>query len=164
MNNKPIFLYKHFSGSQLNNNKYNLSNFVNIIYNNFVYLAKYPQLNHNTNEILRLLTSNKSYIITVMYNNLMVAYCITEIMKLQDGRNILFINYLYTGSKYRRHGIASQIIKKMILYAKYKHLDAVILVCDTDDTRVMDFYFKRGFMYDMVMRRYDKYDVITLNL
>ena len=94
----------------------------------------------------------------------MIGYIVGELMRLDDGRYTLFISYLYIGNKYRRNGLGTILLNKMVTYAKYKSMDAVTLICDTEDNKVMDFYLSKGFMYDTFLRRYDKYDVLTLNL
>lgn len=142
-----------------------LNNFVGTVYNNFIELAKYPQLKHSPSEIHRLLTSPNLVLYTIsLQQSIMIGYIIGELMKLEDGRFVLFIAYLYVGSKYRRNGLGSILMDKIIGYARYKSMDAVMLVCDTEDHKVMDFYFTKGFMYDLYLRRYDRYDVLTLNI
>jgi GNAT superfamily N-acetyltransferase len=145
-------------------NKNALNNFVGTVYNNFKELSQYPQLKHTPEELYRLLTSPNLIMYTVAKNNVMIGYCCGELMRLDDGRFVLFIAYIYIGSKYRRNGLGSVLLNKIIEYARFKSMDAITLICDTEDNRVMQFYFDKGFMYDPYLRRYDKYDVLTLNL
>lgn len=141
-----------------------LKNFIATIYKNFIELTDYPQLKHTPEELYRLLTSPNMVMYTIAKDNVMIGYVIGEMMHLDDQRYVLFINYLYIGSKYRRNGLGTILMNKIIGYAKFKSMDAVMLICDTEDTKVLNFYFNKGFMYDAFLRRYDKYDVLTLNL
>lgn len=157
--------FRQYVGDRLKSisNK-SLNNFVGTIYNNFIELADYPQLKHTPIDIQKILTSSNLMMFTISKSGVMIAYCIGELMKLDDGRYVLFISYLYVGSKYRNNGLGTILMKKMIEYAKFKDMDAVMLVCNTEDDRVMNFYLSQGFMYDQYLRRYDKYDVLTLDL
>lgn len=141
-----------------------LNNFIATIYNNFIELVNYPQLKHTPEELYRLLTSPNMIMFTISKGTLMIGYVVGELMKLDDGRFVLFISYIYVGANYRRNGLGSILLNKMIEYANFKSMDAVTLICDTEDHNIIDFYFMRGFMYDQYLRRYDKYDVLTLNL
>lgn len=141
-----------------------LKNFIATIYNNFIELTNYPQLKHTPEELYRLLTSPNMIMYTIAKDNVMIAYVVGELMHLDDQRYVLFINYLYVGKKYRRNGLGSILMNKMIGYAAFKSMDAVTLICDTEDSKVLNFYLNKGFMYDPFLRRYDKYDVLTLNL
>jgi GNAT superfamily N-acetyltransferase len=168
--NNSVLLNDALSFKQIIGNKLTLvsntymKQFIGTIYNNFIELADFPNLKHTHNNIYKLLTSPNMILFTVSKNNIMIAYCLGELMKLSDGRYVLFLSYLYVGSKYRRNGLGSILMNKIISYARFKRMNAVMLVCNTDDQRVMNFYFDKGFMYDQYLRRYDKYDVLTLNL
>lgn len=141
-----------------------LKNFIATIYKNFIELTNYPQLKHTPEELYRLLTSPNMVMYTIAKDNVMIAYVVGELMRLDDQRYVLFVNYLYVGSKYRRNGLGTILMDKIIGYANFKSMDAVMLICDTEDTKVLNFYFNKGFMYDAFLRRYDKYDVLTLNI
>lgn len=141
-----------------------LKNFIATIYNNFIELTNYPQLKHTPEELYRLLTSPNMIMYTIAKDNVMIAYVVGELMHLDDQRYVLFINYLYVGKKYRRNGLGSILMNKMIGYAGFKSMDAVTLICDTEDSKVLNFYLNKGFMYDPFLRRYDKYDVLTCSL
>ena len=141
-----------------------MNGFINTIYYNFEELSEYPQLKHTVQEIGRLLTSSGLVMFTVSLKDVMIGYCIGEMMKLDDERNVLFISYIFVSKKYRGDGIGSIFIKDCVEYAKQKGLEAIVLICDTEDQKVLDFYLKKGFMYDLKLRRYDKYDVLSLNI
>lgn len=148
---------------QLINYRY-LKNFIATVYNNFIELTYNPKLKHTPDEIYRLLTSPNLVMYTMSRNNVMIGYIIGELMKLDDGRYTLFINYVYIGKKYRRNGLGSILLNKMITYGKYKGMDTIMLICDTENQSVLNFYLEKGFMYDQFLRRYDRYDVLSLTL
>lgn len=145
-------------------NRQNLNGFINTVYNNFIELAKYPELKHTPEELGRLMTSDNLVMYTITYNKMMIGYLIAEKMQLDDGRDVLFIAYLYVAKKYRSEGLGTVMLDKANGFAKANNLNALMLVCDTDDQKVMNFYFTKGFMYDLNLRRYNKYDVLTLNV
>ena len=159
------FALREYIGDRLKSvSNSSLNNFLGTIYNNFIELSDYPQLKHTPIDIQKLLTSPNLIMYTESKSGVMIGYTIGELMKLDDGRYVLFINYLYVGTKYRNNGLGTILLNKMIGYAKFKSMDAVMLIADTEDDKVMNFYLGKGFMYDQYLRRYDKYDVLTRDL
>jgi GNAT superfamily N-acetyltransferase len=156
------FTVREINGLEMRN--YNLNSFIQTIYKNFIYLREYPILNHNPKEIHKELVS-PNMIGYFLYNgHKMVGYTVAQVMRLNDGRLVLYINYLYVASNYRSKGFGSILLKRMINKALTMHLDAIILICDTLDEKIFDFYMLKGFMYDPYLRRYDRHDVLSLNL
>ena len=133
---------------------------VDMLYNNFVNLAAYQQLLHNRKELTRLVTSDKAKIIFLMVNKKIAAYLVGEIKDLVDGRHVFYISYLYTAKQFRKKGFASQLLEYVEELVKKENLDGVLLTCDTDDEKVHEFYLTRGFMPDLVLRNYSKFDVL----
>jgi ribosomal protein S18 acetylase RimI-like enzyme len=144
--------------------KPNVHKFINIIYNNFYDIANQPKLRHNPNEIRRLLLSPKMRGFIAKKNNKIVGYLLGEINVLVDGRVIYFINYLYVGTEFRKSGIASRMMDVAKAVAKKIKTEFIVLNCDTKNKKVYDFYLKRGYMPDLVLRRYDRYEVLSLRL
>jgi GNAT superfamily N-acetyltransferase len=132
----------------------------NIIYNNFIDLTHEPNLKHTFEEINRLLNSSELRFFTYMLNNKLIAYLVSELMILPDKRKVLFVNYLYCSPKFRNHGIASKLLEAAEHYAKTHKLAGIMLTCNTHDINVYEFYLKRGFMLDIYLRQYTKYDVL----
>jgi Acetyltransferases len=153
---------RHITGKQLK--YYDLSRFTKTIYKNFIELSSEPKLKHNLKEINRLLTSNNTIGLFIFNGRKVIGYLIGEIIKLNDGRTVLYISYLYIAARYRCNGFGTILLNQYIDLAKKINMDAIVLICDTDNQRVLDFYLLKGFMYDIYLRRYDKYDVISLNL
>ena len=147
----------------INNNKLHnskLNYFTQIIYNNFKNLASDTNINHTETEIFRVLKSPNSQVYLFLDNNKITAYLVGEIIKLNDGRSILYITYLYTSSKFRKLGLASKLIDTAQNIVNKNNLDGIMLTCDTENKQVYDFYLKKGFMPDLVLRRYTRHDVL----
>jgi len=140
------------------NKKTNL--FEKTIYKNFIHLAQHSELKHTEDEIHRLMTSQNLQLYLYVLNNKIIAYLIGEIMTLNDGRTVLYITYIYTGSKYRGKGYGSKLMDTAEDIGRQKKADGILLTCDTEDRKVFDFYSKRGFMLDFKLRQYTKYDVL----
>ena len=159
----PVFTTREFNGERMKYNP-NINNLVETIHNNFLELSKYPVLKHNKYEIHRLLTSPNLIMFTIYNDGNMIAYLIGEIIVLNDGRKVLYISYLYVSSKYRGMSLGSNLLKMAIDKASALNMNSVVLIVDTEDQRALDFYMKKGFMYDQYLRRYDRYDVLSLPL
>ncbi|MBA42812.1 MAG: hypothetical protein CMF62_02245 [Magnetococcales bacterium] len=143
----------------------NVDAFVNIIFLNFPSLIPIEKLKHDKNHIKKLLTSNKMNGFLV-YNKkgVLIAYIIGELMQLNDQRTTFYISYLYVAKKYRNKGIAKKLMSLVVSKSKKTGIRNITLTSDTDNIPVYDFYLKWGFMPDPILRTYDKYDVLTLNL
>lgn len=139
--------------------------FCNAIYNNFPSIVSYPKLRHTKKDIDKLLRSNKMFCLLVYDANKRIAgYLLGEFVELTATNKIVFfISYLYVARTYRKRGIASKLVD--IIFNKVKKLwniDGIMLICDTDDTAVYDFYIKRGFTIDQTYKRNEKHDVLSI--
>lgn len=130
------------------------------IYQNFNYITNTPELNHNMNEVNRLLTNDDAQIYLYMINKKIAGYLAGEIMKLNDGRKVFFITYLYTAKKFRNRGIASQLMDLSEQYVRKFGLSGVMLICDTHKQKLYDFYLKKGFMPDFLLRNNNRHEVL----
>ena len=137
---------------------------IDVIFDNFKHLTNYPELKHSKAEIRRIITGDKFYGFLLYHNKKIIAYLIGEITKLQDGRKAFFINYIFVSTHYRNKGLATDLLNEVYKLGDNHQLDAVLLTCDTEDPIVYDFYLKRGYMPDYVLRQYNKYDVLSLPL
>jgi len=145
-------------------NKEILQNFASIVYNNFISLSDYPNLKHTHEEIQKILTSSNLIMICAYSNNKMIGYIIGESMRLDDNRYVLFISYLYVGLKYRRQKLGTKLLHMITNEAIQNKINYIMLIADTEDSKIVNFYMMEGFMYDAYLRRYDKYDVFTLDI
>lgn len=140
-----------------------IDDFINVVYNHFIDLSNYENLKHSTNEIRKLLNSDNFRGYIIKYNNkYIVGYILGEITHLNDGRDVFFISYLYTASNFRKHGIASKLMDRIKADMKKQFIYTIMLICDTNNSKLVDFYMKKGFMLDLLLRRYEKHDVFSV--
>ena len=141
---------------------YTCTTFANVIYNNFIHLTNYPHLKHSKKEILRLLKSKNIILYVAMTDNKISGYLLGEIIVLNDGRTVLYITYLYVATKFRKHGIASKLIDSANVYTMDKKMNGLMLTCNTHDKYVLNFYTKKGFTVDMLLKTNSQYEVFYL--
>jgi GNAT superfamily N-acetyltransferase len=144
--------------------KPSLDNFVNIVYENFNDIANIPKLNHTHKQIKKILSSDNSHSIIIIHNKQIIGYLLGETHILQDGRHIYFINYLYVAKKFRNKNLASSMMSKIKIWCRNKKINFIMLNCDTNNKKVYDFYLKRGFMPDLNLRTYNRYDVLSTRI
>ncbi len=134
---------------------------INTVYNNFVYIADIPGLDHTRKEILRLLTSDRMVSLFAYHQEKLVGYLIGEFKKLGDGRLIYYIAYMYVAPKYRAKKIGAQLIALIVKKCENWGIKYITLTCDTHDVPLFMFYKKRGFTYDPMLRTMDQHEVMT---
>lgn len=150
---------------QINKNYFGdkIDDFVKVVYNHFIDLSNYDNLKHTEEEIKKMLNSENFRGYVIKYNNkYIIGYILGEITHLNDGRDAYFISYLYTASNFRKMGIASKLINRIKMEMKKQFIYTLMLICDTDNTKLVDFYMKKGFMLDLLLRRYEKHDVFSV--
>ena len=140
--------------------KQKIRKFAKLVYTNFIDLAKNPDLKHNITEIERVLYCKECQLFVITEHGKMIGYLLGEIMDINDGRKVFYITYIFTAKNFRNKGIASQLMNLTEQVSRKLNLDGILLTCDTEDQQVFDFYAKRGFMPDVHLRKYDKYDVL----
>jgi ribosomal protein S18 acetylase RimI-like enzyme len=142
--------------------KVNVNPFIDLIYNNFINLSKYPSLKHTKHDINKLLKSPgmRGYVTTVK-NNKLLGYLIGEVIQLADRRKVFYISYLYIAKRFRNKKIGSKLMDTVISTFRSKY-DGIMLTCDTDDLKVFEFYQKKGFMLDLMLRQFNRHDVMFL--
>ncbi len=140
---------------------FNLSYMTDTIYDNFKDLAIDTNLKHTKEEIYRVLKTNQSQVYLILdENNIITAYLIGEIITINDGRKILYITYLFTAPRFRKLGLASKLIDTAQNIVANNNLDGIMLTCDTHNESVYNFYLKKGFMPDLVLRNYSRHEVL----
>jgi len=136
-----------------------------MIYTNFKHLSQYPNLLHTNNEIIKLLTSKNIQFYLYIKKAKIAAYLVGDIIDLGSGsRKVLFINYIFVAKAFRSAGIGNILLNYAQKVARDKNIDGIMLVCDTENTPVHDWYLRHGFMLDLELRRYEKYDVLYKNI
>lgn len=135
-----------------------------IIYKNFSNLANQPHLQHNREEIQKLLTSPDFIGFFVYDGAKIVAYLVGEKKQLNDGRLCYYITYIYVGGKYRDHKIGSRLMDILQERCGIWGIQFVLLTCDVTDNKVVNFYKKRGFSPDSVLKNGTQHEVFSLYL
>lgn len=144
--------------------KENTIHFTDVLYNNFLNLRQNKDLKHTKTEISRLLVSPKMYGFLVYSNTTLVGYLVGEMINLNDGRLVYYINYLYIAIRFRKHGLGEQLVKLALKKSKDIGLSFVVLTCDTNNKYVCDFYSKRGFVPDPILSKASRHSVFTFYL
>ncbi len=137
--------------------------FTNVVYNNFVEIANEPILDHNKKSIYETLKSDDAQVYLCIINGKIASYIVGKIMTLNDGRRVVYITYLYTAEQFRGQGLASKLLGIADKICLTNMLDGVMLTCDSDNLQLYDFYLKKGFMPDLFLRTYGRYEVMYKN-
>lgn len=131
-----------------------------MIYNNFIDIINYPDLLHNYDEINKLLNSPDVQVLLYIVDKKLVGYLVGNIIILNDMRKVFFIQYIYISQKNRSKGIGNLLLNYVFEKSKQVDLNGIMLVCDTHNKQVFDWYSRHGFMLDMYLRNYKKHDVM----
>jgi GNAT superfamily N-acetyltransferase len=137
----------------------------NTIYKNFEYLANEPNLGHNIPEINRLLT-DENFMGLFVYNsdNNVIAYLVGEIKHLNDGRVVYYISYFFVCPRYQNKKIGSRLISLLISKCENKGNKFIVLTCDTNDKKLVQFYVNRGFVVDPILKNGQRHEIYTYYL
>ncbi len=142
----------------------NLTYLANTIFGNFIEFRNFTEINHNLAEIYRVLRAPNSHVHLYMINKKIAGYLVGEVMTLSDGRTVFFITYLYTAKKYRNKNIASSLISFIQTKVKRARIDGMMLTYDSENEYLDLFYKKKGFMPDMTLRTYTRFDTLYKQL
>lgn len=146
--------------------KFRMKHFVNSVYKNFIHLANYKKLNHTKKEIRKTIFLKNANIVFCIDKKLgkIVGYLLGYNTKLDDDRKVFFISYIFVIEKLRGDGIGTELMEIANTIGNNNDCNGIMLICDTEDQHVYDFYLKKNFMSDMQLRRYEKYDILYKNL
>ncbi len=159
------FYPKIISKSNSYNITKHLDSYIDILFINFKSLSLYKNLKHDKQHLKELLTSNNMFgVLIYNNNNKIIGYAFGEFMKLDDGRSVYYLSYIYIIKSWRKKGIGSYIMNLLTEQCKKHDVHYLMLICDTEDPLVYNFYLTRGFMPDLKLRRYEKYDVMSITL
>ena len=148
-----VLTYEHIS------NQKDLSFFVDVIYNNFINLKLYTYLTHTKEDILRNLTSPNSIIIIITFENKIIGFLTGNIMVLDDRRKVFFISYIYVAESERNKKIGTKLMNIAENIGKENKCIGMLLIFDTSNRILVNFYENRGYMLDINLRRYEVHDV-----
>lgn len=126
-------------------NKPNIHLFISSVFNNFIDLYDYPQLNHNIDSIYNLLMSDSFHGFIVFYKTKIIGYLLGEIVNM-NGNNYYFINYLFVSSVFRNKKLGSLMLNYAKKYIMNKHIHGISLIIDTENHKNIQFYKKHGFI------------------
>jgi GNAT superfamily N-acetyltransferase len=132
------------------------------IYRNFDYYKDDPVMHHTIDDIHKLLKSKDMYCLLV-YNTLhqLIAYLIGEIIKLDNGEMVFFINYLYVIHKYRNLGIGSKLLNLVINKVKQWKINGLMLLYNSTSDFLTNFFANRNFYIDEKYRRNERYEILS---
>ena len=139
----------------------NLTKFIEVIYRNFEHLANTSTLNHNRQEIERLLTSPKGICIIAVVGGQIIGYLIAEITVIENLKQLMHISYLFTSPVYRGKGIATYMLNRIQVYAQQNNINTLSLTFDTYKKSLEKFYLNNHFVYDSNLRSYQRYDMMV---
>lgn len=128
--------------------KSNITQTVDKVYGDFPQLVEYPELNHNKENILRLLTEKHMLGLMMYQDTKLMAYIIGETTVLPDGRHVYFITYLYVDVEHRNIGLGKYMLNSMIKYIMRIGIYVLVLMSDETDMKAQNFYEKFGFEVD----------------
>jgi GNAT superfamily N-acetyltransferase len=132
---------------------------VNIIYNNFSELNDEPKLNHTPEAIKKTLDNKDAVLLLFIENGKIGGYLLGEIIILEDGRKVMFVNYIFVAKNLRASGVGTQLLQIITKIASDKYCDGIMLFYDTSQKKLRRFYDRNGFMLDFQLRRYQTHDV-----
>jgi GNAT superfamily N-acetyltransferase len=138
-----------------------ISKFVDVIFDNFKDIENNKQLNHNTNEITRILISPKSITILCVYDKQIIGYLIGELTVVDDLKQLMHIMYIFTSPAHRSKGIATYLLNLIGKYARELNINTLSLTFDTYNKHLEKFYLNNNFIYDSNLRSYQRYDMLV---
>jgi len=142
----------------------NISIYTKIIYENFIELTQFSNVKHTPQDIYALLESENMVGYVIIYAKKIIGYLFGEYTSLNDGRNVYYLSYIYIAPKYRKAQLGTKLLIKLINMCNHRGTKFIILTCDSQDKKVMNFYKKFGFINDPVLKRSDRYMVMCLYL
>ena len=135
-----------------------------VIFNNFIYLTHFPELQHNKQDITNILQLDNGMCYLVYDNDSLIGYLVGDFREFPDGRYGYYISYVYVSQAYRNKKIGSTLMNMLINKCKKNGVKFILLTCDTDDKKVVDFYKKYGFIIDSNLGGNKRHNVYCLHL
>lgn len=135
-----------------------------MIHKHFIYLTSKPELQHTTQELVRLLTDQNMITYFVYDSKIIVAYLVGEVKHLNDGRIVYYVSYIYVAPTYRSKKLGSWLLKSAIQSVQSSGIKYVLLTSDVTDEKLVHFYQKFGFTVDPILKNGSRHEVFVLNL
>jgi ribosomal protein S18 acetylase RimI-like enzyme len=149
---------KWYTGSSLRNK--DMRKFVEVIYRNFEYLAKYKELDHTREDILKVLTSKTSLLLVATYKGSIVSYLLADLVGYNK-RLFMHIYYIFTSPSYRSNGVATFLLNNVQNYADVFNCSALSLTYDTYNLQLRKYYRSNGFRIDNELRSGGRFDMLV---
>jgi|SRR5271166_640757 len=143
-------------------NKQDSDLFADIIYNNFEYLTKFPELQHTKKDILDIF--NQDILCYLLYDGKkLIGYLVGDFRTI-DTRYVFYLSYVYIKQDYRNRKLGSELMNRLIKKCKDHGTKFIVLTCDTNDKKVVNFYKKLGFVIDKIHGGNKRHNVYCLYL
>lgn len=120
----------------------------NVVFNNFLYLTHFPDLQHTKTEIVKTLNLESCLCYLLYDDTKLIGYLIGDFRTFPDNRYGFYVSYVYISSKYRNRKLGSELMNQLIKKCNNIGTKFIVLTCDTNDEKVVKFYEKLGFVID----------------
>jgi len=141
----------------------NINRLAKIIFLNFIKLMDQPNIEFSMDAIERLLVSNNLVGWFLLDNNdKIIGYLVGEIQRLQDGRLVYFISYLYISKNYRGKGLGKIMLLRCLKFIKDNNIPFTMLITERD-TVGYNLYKKIGFQNDPLIKINNSDYVLLMN-
>src|SRR5580692_1423221 len=104
-----------------------------VAYNNFIYLAKFPELMHTKQDIIKTLQADGNLCYLLYDGENLIGYLIGDFRTLSDNRYAYYISYIYISKPYRNKKLGSKLMDKIIKKCVDNGTKFMVLTCDTKD-------------------------------
>ena len=141
----------------------NVQQLCNTIYNNFIYLSNIKLLMHTKYDIQKILLSEQLLCYLIYFNNSsLIGYLVGEFRALNDSRYVYYISYLFVSESFRNKKIGTLMMKLIIKKCKSLGVKFILLTCDSNDNKIVNFYKKLGFIKDPILNSTSRYQIFCL--
>src|SRR5262249_31784652 len=125
---------------------------------------KFPELMHSIPNIRKTIMSDGNLCYLVYHNKSLIAYLIGDFRNLPDNRYAYYISYLYVSPNYRNHKIGTKLMIMLLNKCQSTGTKFIALTCDSNNTKVVSFYKKFGFIKDPLLNSNKRHTVYCLFL
>ena len=135
-----------------------------VVFNNFIYLTHFPELQHTKKDIVKILITDSCLCYLLYDENKLIGYLIGDFRNLPDNRYAFYVSYVYISDKYRNRKLGSELMQYLIKRCNDVGTKFIVLTCDTNDQKVVNFYTKMGFVIDSSLGGNKRHNVYCLYL
>ena len=158
---QPAISYKCIHGGITGENSKLIADIVN---KNFINVVDDIEIQHDENEIKRVIESKNMYSIFAFDGKDMIGYLLGEIIE-SGNKTCLHIQYLYIISTHRCKGIAGTMMKLSEEDVRNKfNVKKITLTCNINHKYNYVFYEKKGFCKDNLYKSNSNYCVMSKNI